>query len=55
MRNLPSTSVAITAVLLPPFPLRATPIPIANPIDRIHALVGAFVAAGLKGEAPKVE
>ena len=37
------------------FPKRPTPITFANPIDRVHGLVAAFVEAALKGEAPKVE
>ena len=40
---------------VPPFPTLTTPVPVDNPIDRIHAIVGSFVDAALKGQVPKVQ
>ena len=36
-------------------PKLATPIPIANPTDRVHAIIGPFVADVLAGKAPTVK
>lgn len=39
----------------PPFPMLTTPVPIANPTDRVHALTASFMDAVLKGAVPEVK